>query len=773
MDPNPSRNVRVVAKIRGFTEQEAEISGQMSWISVNKPSEECSRTVVLSFGNASGSRRESCEVDYCYEQNEGNETIFSREVKPLISGVFDGCNATVIAFGARNSGKTSLIQGRGEKTGLAAMTMAEIFSVAAEKGKTISISFYEVYQERVCDLLDDKQPTVFVLEDAQGKVQLKGLSKVPVKSVSEFQKFVDLGSRKPAQKIATELPRRGHKGLVVHVSSCSENPETFHLGKLNFVDLAGYEDVRRQSIDGFNHVERSKINKSIYAFLNVIHALSAKEGHVPYRESKLARTLQDSLGGASKILMVACLNPTLCQDSICMISLASRSCHKVNKVLNSTKKIYSSVRSTINSSKKNQIPKTVSAIEKKQCRPRMPLSEKKVNIGGRSFAFKGRKLFDEARQLTPSEKDNTFSVALKNPEPSPIVEKENSSTESLNHAQDSSIMEEQDVSEPHNDRAEKTSPTTNSTTNTKSLTFHNEGQNTGNESNGVLVNEDKSPPLSARLQALRNNFKSFCSETAVPFYAKTTEGNASSSNAIVSYREPITPVTEQKSMGTENRFTSPFEAFSMCKSSVTEEYLKFLNSANKDELKQLKWIGEKRAAYILELRDESPEPFKSLDDLENIGLSAKQVPSCQSLLKLNSISGLAMANIYVSPACFSARGSLLLLIVLIAPLFSLEVLQPCCPLAEENSQLQLGQPWQQLQVLLSVLRIKKLEQNLIAFSSRIALSRFVTHDRPFFIYDLRFGSSCYLDDVSSLPFTESIIWIGILQAKCGTVFEID
>ena len=73
------------------------------------------------------------------------------------------------------------------------------------------------------------------------------------------------------------------------------------------LSLSGYEDVRRKSTDGFNMAEQSKINTSVYAFLNVIHALSVNGCHVPYRESKLGRILQDSLGGLNKVLMITCL----------------------------------------------------------------------------------------------------------------------------------------------------------------------------------------------------------------------------------------------------------------------------------------------------------------------------------------------------------------------------------------------------------------------------------------------------------------------------------
>lgn len=84
--------------------------------------------------------------------------------------------------------------------------------------------------------------------------------------------------------------------------------------------LTGYEDARRKSSDGLSLVETCKLNKSIYALLNVVHALSANESHVPFRESKLTRILQDSLGGESRVLMVTCLVRLLVNVSFCFVA---------------------------------------------------------------------------------------------------------------------------------------------------------------------------------------------------------------------------------------------------------------------------------------------------------------------------------------------------------------------------------------------------------------------------------------------------------------------
>ncbi|KAJ8752260.1 hypothetical protein K2173_003896 [Erythroxylum novogranatense] len=180
MVPISDRKVRVVAKFRGSLAKEVESSkeGSVSWLSVYKPKGEDSETgrveiTLIVF--VCCSRRECYEVDFCYEQNQGNDAIYSREVKPLISRVFEGHNATVIACGARGSGKSYMIQVR-------VASMAEFQkSYCADRG----------------------------------------------------------GMRKLDQKIVAELPSRSHKELIIYILSCGEEGNDVVVGKMNFVDLAG------------------------------------------------------------------------------------------------------------------------------------------------------------------------------------------------------------------------------------------------------------------------------------------------------------------------------------------------------------------------------------------------------------------------------------------------------------------------------------------------------------------------------------------------------
>ncbi|KAH7669520.1 Plus-end-directed kinesin ATPase protein [Dioscorea alata] len=399
------RGVRVVGKIRPFIDKDPSLLNR-SQVSVVKAD---GGHAVISFTDHSASRNESYKLDWCYEQDERLDQIFSKEIKPLLYGVLRGSNACVLGYGARRSGKTHTIQGSEENPGLAPMAVFELLALIEESGGgSVSISCYEVNQDHIYDVLEPKEQEVLVLEDAGRRIQLKGLSRVPVKSVSDFK-------RAYFNRCNSDAQLRSHKGLIIYVATVDKETNTNHLGKINFIDLAGYEDVKR-IIDPKPHLsESAKINKSLFQLLNVVYALNANETYVPYRESKLTRLMQDFMCKSSSAVLLTCLNPVLCQDTGHVVSMASRSCQVVNQYrYDSSRKHKSSLwqglpcspsagrTGSINSSTKKNENIRFGSMEKK-LNNATPMTKKGIGFTPAAYGSSARKV----RQFQPGsvEKD--------------------------------------------------------------------------------------------------------------------------------------------------------------------------------------------------------------------------------------------------------------------------------------------------------------------------------------------------------------------------------
>ncbi|VAH19893.1 unnamed protein product [Triticum turgidum subsp. durum] len=326
-----SQPVRVVLRVRPLLPSEASSAAVPPCVSLigDHPGGE----VTVQLKDQHTSRSECYKVDAYFGKEDRVSEVFDQEVSALIPGIFEGINATVFAYGATGSGKTYSMQGSEDLPGLIPLSVATILARCTGTWCFVEISYYEVYMERCYDLLEPKAKEIMALDDKFGNLQLKGLAWVPVRSMEEFQEVYSIGvqRRKAAHTGLNDVSSRSHAVLSIRVSNDTVK------GKLNLIDLAGNEDNRRACNEGIRLQESSKINSSLFALSNVISALKKNESRVPYRESRLTRILQDSLGGNSRAVMIACLNPVVYQEAAHTLSMAARSGHMVTNMASASK----------------------------------------------------------------------------------------------------------------------------------------------------------------------------------------------------------------------------------------------------------------------------------------------------------------------------------------------------------------------------------------------------------------------------------------------------
>jgi kinesin family protein 3/17 len=264
--------------------------------------------------------------DHVYDEASTQREVYDEAAFPLVESVLEGYNATIFAYGQTGCGKTFTMEGEEsppELQGIIPNAFRHIFdSIAGNssgaKQYLVRAAYIEIYNEEVRDLLgDNPKESLRLKEDRDGGVAIKGLTQHVVSDAAAIQELMRRGkrSRTVAFTLMNADSSRSHSIFMVHVEASESDQTTgeavIRAGKLNLVDLAGSERQSKTGASGDRLKEATKINLSLSALGNVISALvSAKKGaHVPYRDSKLTRLLQDSLGGNTKTTMIAAVSP--------------------------------------------------------------------------------------------------------------------------------------------------------------------------------------------------------------------------------------------------------------------------------------------------------------------------------------------------------------------------------------------------------------------------------------------------------------------------------
>lgn len=268
----------------------------------------------------------SFTFDRVFDMNSKQSDIFDFSIKPTVDDILNGYNGTVFAYGQTGAGKSYTMMGtdidNDDGRGVIPRIVEQIFaSILASPGTieyTVRVSYMEIYMEKIRDLLAPQNDNLPVHEEKNRGVYVKGLLEIYVSSVQEVYEVLRRGgnSRAVAATNMNQESSRSHSIFVVTITQKNVETGSAKSGQLFLVDLAGSEKVGKTGASGQTLEEAKKINKSLSALGMVINSLTdGKSSHVPYRDSKLTRILQESLGGNSRTTLIINCSPSSYNDA--------------------------------------------------------------------------------------------------------------------------------------------------------------------------------------------------------------------------------------------------------------------------------------------------------------------------------------------------------------------------------------------------------------------------------------------------------------------------
>lgn len=253
------------------------------------------------------------------------QDIFDFSIRPTVDDILNGYNGTVFAYGQTGAGKSYTMmgssiddeEGRGVIPRIVEQIFASIMTSPSTIEYTVRVSYMEIYMERIRDLLQPVNDNLPIHEEKNRGVYVKGLLEIYVSTVQEVYEVMRRGgaARAVAATNMNQESSRSHSIFVITVTQKNVETGSAKSGQLFLVDLAGSEKVGKTGASGQTLEEAKKINKSLSALGMVINALTdGKSSHIPYRDSKLTRILQESLGGNSRTSLIINCSPSSYND---------------------------------------------------------------------------------------------------------------------------------------------------------------------------------------------------------------------------------------------------------------------------------------------------------------------------------------------------------------------------------------------------------------------------------------------------------------------------
>uniref|UniRef100_A0A3P9B1R7 Kinesin-like protein n=1 Tax=Maylandia zebra TaxID=106582 RepID=A0A3P9B1R7_9CICH len=345
------RNIQVVVRCRPFNTMERKSSYGVVDCDHNRK-----EVMVRTGGMNDKASRKTYTFDMVFGPSAKQIEVYRSVVCPILDEVILGYNCTVFAYGQTGTGKTFTMEGERSPdeqftweedplAGIIPRTLHQIFEKLSENGTefSVKVSLLEIYNEELFDLLsptEDVNERLQLFDDPRNKrgVVVKGLEEVTVHNKDEVYQILERGAakRRTASTLMNAYSSRSHSvfSVTIHMKEITlEGEELVKIGKLNLVDLAGSENIGRSGAVDKRAREAGNINQSLLTLGRVITALVEKRPHVPYRESKLTRILQDSLGGRTKTSIIATVSPSSSnlEETLSTLEYASRAKNIMNK----------------------------------------------------------------------------------------------------------------------------------------------------------------------------------------------------------------------------------------------------------------------------------------------------------------------------------------------------------------------------------------------------------------------------------------------------------
>ncbi|KAH7685570.1 Plus-end-directed kinesin ATPase protein [Dioscorea alata] len=329
-------NVQVLLRCRPFSDDELRNNAPQV-VTCN----DFQREVAVSQSIAGKQIDRVFTFDKVFGPSAKQKDLYDQAVVPIVNEVLEGFNCTIFAYGQTGTGKTYTMEGECRRAksgpkgqlppdaGVIPRAVKQIFDTLESQNAeySVKVTFLELYNEEITDLLapeelskialEEKQKKPLpLMEDGKGGVLVRGLEEEIVTSADEIFSLLERGSakRRTAETLLNKQSSRSHSlfSITIHIKEATpEGEELIKCGKLNLVDLAGSENISRSGAREGRAREAGEINKSLLTLGRVITALVEHLGHIPYRDSKLTRLLRDSLGGRTKTCIIATVSPSV------------------------------------------------------------------------------------------------------------------------------------------------------------------------------------------------------------------------------------------------------------------------------------------------------------------------------------------------------------------------------------------------------------------------------------------------------------------------------